>query len=280
VRGNAFLAPALAHDDLAHRQNGAGSADHRLPAEPPVGDLDGLQLLACGDLGRAQRPGLDTAVREERRRVADAAHVQAFHVERVEVASEDELGTATADIHHQTLLRLVLEAVRHAEVDQARLLVAGDDVDGMAERALGTGDEIPGVARLAQRVGPDHAHGTARQVTHPLAELLEAGQRTGHGLVADVVVEIETGGKAHGLAHAVDDPEAVILGAGDDHVEAVRTEVDGCQGRVAVGVRCAHDLRSRVTGDAEPRHTLDAEQERRGARDYTAPHLVHAGASR
>ncbi len=65
--------------------------------------------------------------------------------------------------------------VRDAVVDEPRLLVAGDDVDGEAERTLGLRQECRGVGRHAKRVGRDRAHRRRMQSLDALAEAGEAG---------------------------------------------------------------------------------------------------------
>ena len=67
--------------------------------------------------------------------------------------------------------------VRDAVVDEPRLLVAGDDVDREAERALGLRQERRRVRRDAERVGRDGAHRGRMQAPDPLAEAREAGER-------------------------------------------------------------------------------------------------------
>ena len=67
--------------------------------------------------------------------------------------------------------------VRDAEVDEPRLLVAGDDVDREAERALGLRQERRRVRRDPERVGRDRAHRGRMQAAQALGEAREARER-------------------------------------------------------------------------------------------------------
>jgi len=252
LRRDALAAPALGEHDLAHGENRPRSADGRLPTTLAVSELDGFEFLACGDLGRAHCLRIDAAAAEPALGVAHAAHVQALHLQRFEMTPEDELRAATTDIHHQAQLRFVLEAMRHTEIDEARFLVARDDVNRMAECCLGTGDEVPCIARLAQGVGADHADAARGQVADPFAELGEAVHGACHGLLVDVVVGIEARGEAHRGAHAVEHAEALFGGLRHDHVKAVGAEVHRGEGARRIGVLFRHSdrgLLGRVAAD-------------------------------
>ncbi len=77
---------------------------------------------------------------------------------RLVAFADDELGAAAADIDDEKRAVRGIRVVRDAEIDQARLFDAGDDVDGVAERFLGLREECVGIARAAQRIRADHAH--------------------------------------------------------------------------------------------------------------------------
>ncbi len=80
---------------------------------------------------------------------ADAAHLQAFAQQRLETLADDELGAAAADVGNQALARGVGQGVGHAQVDQARLFTAGNDLDRVPEDGLGALDEFVAVACFA-----------------------------------------------------------------------------------------------------------------------------------
>src|SRR5207253_8318887 len=121
--------------------------------------------------------GPDAAAREEAQAVADAAHVQAVRFQRREALADDALGAATADVDHQPAAGVVGQVVRHAQVDETRLLATRDDLDLVPERALGLLQERPQVTRLTEGVGADRAHAFRRDAAQPLAETLQALQR-------------------------------------------------------------------------------------------------------
>ena len=98
--------------------------------------------------------------------VADAAHVQAFELLRLVAAADDELGGAAADVDHQALLGRGRQAVRDAEVDEARFLACRPRLrSGSPSAASARAQEVLGVLGHAQRVGADRAH--RRRVDSP-----------------------------------------------------------------------------------------------------------------
>src|SRR5690606_19625896 len=103
-----------------------------------------------------------------------------------------DLGAATPDVHHQAP-SLAGRGLGDAEVDETRLLLPGDDVDGVTDGDLRALDEAAAVARRAQRVGAHHAHALRIHPVDALAEALEAGQRPIHGVGLDVAVFAEAG---------------------------------------------------------------------------------------
>jgi hypothetical protein len=66
--------------------------------------------------------------------------------------------------------------LRHAGVDQARFLAAGDHLDGVAKRLLGAQQEGVAVARLAQRLRGHGAHALRRKAGQPGGKAAQAGQ--------------------------------------------------------------------------------------------------------
>ena len=72
--------------------------------------------------------------------------------------ADDELGAAAADVDDQPATGLARHRVRDAEIDEARLLDAGDDFDRVAERLARAIEECALAPRPAQRVGADDAH--------------------------------------------------------------------------------------------------------------------------
>ena len=187
----------------------------------------------------------DRAVAEVLRAQAHAAHVQALEPLGGEPLADDQLGAAAADVDHQPVAGLARRGVRDAEVDQARLFDAGDDLDRVAERIARPVEERALAPRLAQRVGAHHAHPAGLHVVQPLPEALEALQRAGDGFTVEAALLVEAGREPHRLAQAVDDHQLAVRVTRDHHVEAVGPEVDR---REDVGQRIGrlgHPLRPR-----------------------------------
>jgi len=166
--------------DGAHRSGAAGGS---VPATAAEGCLHRLELQARRQARALDALGGDLAVAEKPLAERDAAHLQALQLERREGLADDELGAAAADVDHQAPSRLVRHGVRHAQVDESRLLHAGNDFDRMPESLARTLEERLLAVRQAQRVGAHHAHAVGLHVTQALAETLQAGERAGRYLL-------------------------------------------------------------------------------------------------
>jgi hypothetical protein len=148
------------------------------------------------------------------------------------VLAEDALGAAAADVDHQPPVLGAGGQVRDAHVDQACLLAAGDHFDGMAQRFAGLEQESLGVVRLAQRAGADGAHAAGRHHAQALAETLQALQGALDGALCQPLRGIEPVGQRDALAQPVEHHELPVDVLGDNHVETVRTQIDGRDGLV------------------------------------------------
>ena len=106
------------------------------------------------------------------------------------------------------------------------LAAHGVDLDRMTERPLRGGDELARVLGLAQRVGADGPHVHALERSETLAETLEHGDTARLRLGREVVLLVEAGRELHAFPHAIDDLQLAAPHASDQHVEAVRSEID------------------------------------------------------
>src|SRR3989338_5625450 len=114
-----------------------------LPLPAVVGGND-LQFNACGKFRLLEVLFSDFSAGKKTQAVADAAHVQALQLERLESVADDEFGGAAADVDHQPVVLRLRQAMRHAEVNQARLLAPGDDFDREPQDMLGLRNKIGG----------------------------------------------------------------------------------------------------------------------------------------
>ena len=118
------------------------------------------------------------------------------------------------------------QLVRDAEVDEPRLLMPADHVDGKAERALGDREELARVLRDSESVGRDCAHRgrmQPRQTLPKTGEALEGGSLRGG---ADPALCVETRAEAQRLAPGVEAVDLIALDAADLQPEAVRSQID------------------------------------------------------
>src|SRR6185436_2729510 len=107
-----------------------------LPVAARKSGDDGLQLRAGGKLRLLHRALADLAVGKVAQAVGDAAHEDALELQRPVAGADDELGRAAADVHDEPLVLLGVKLVPPPEIDEARLLAAGHDLDRELERGL------------------------------------------------------------------------------------------------------------------------------------------------
>ena len=164
--------------DVADGLDRAGRTDRFAPAMRAI--VGGELLQFDRDFGLRLVPAFraELAVAEKAQRAGDAAHLQAFLFQRVEMLADDELGAAAADVDDQAALRRIRHAVGDAEIDQARFFAAGHDFDRMTERLFGRPEKRRRSAQPAHRVGGDGAHAFVRQHAQALAETRQTGQRS------------------------------------------------------------------------------------------------------
>src|SRR4051812_29632734 len=115
----------------------------------------------------------------------------------------------------------------HAEIDQPRFLVAGDDFDAQTDIVGNLLDEVAAVRRLAYRAGRDR-----RDAADPLAlgKRAEGGQRLHAGvdrLRRQPAVTERLAAEAHHLLGAIEDAKATVrLDLSHHHVDGIAADVD------------------------------------------------------
>ena len=191
-------------------------------------DLDASRRFRLVKCERRQR-----TIAEKSLRHADTADLQRFQHLRLEPAADDELRRAAADVDDKPRLGAGREHVRNADVDQSRLFVPGNNVDGEPERALGTGEKRPGIARDAERIRRDSAHGGRRESGESFGESRQAGKRQPPRLRRQVAAIVEARADAQHLPLRVEPVDLVAFDPSNFEPEAVRAHVDDrqCSGR-------------------------------------------------
>lgn len=117
---------------------------------------DGGELVLRLQHGAVEGLLAQLAVAKEALGEADAAHLAAGEGLVFEALAYDEFGAAAADIHHQHLAFDVL-GMGDPLIDEARLFLAADDLDGMVQNLGRLAHEVAGVAGAAQSVGAGDA---------------------------------------------------------------------------------------------------------------------------
>ena len=141
----------------------------------------------------------------------DAAHVQAFHHDRVIGLSYDKLGAAPPDIDHQPVILGLCQAMGNPLIHQTRLFLTCHDIDGKAQCLLGSGQKGVGVASPAQGVGADRHHVFWGQILDALPEATQAIQRFGNLLFGQYPIFIQPCGQSNHLLDCVDGMRLIIL---------------------------------------------------------------------
>src|SRR5690606_26452479 len=214
--------------DLRRGLYGAGRADGPRPpgAAEPLTDRAQLELHLEPRLREA--PAAEPAVAEELPGEVHAADLETLELPGLVALADDQLRAAAADVDDERRARDARRIVRDAEVDQPRLLDAGDHLDGMPpERLLGRGEKRLRVPRAAQGARADDPDPVRLHVPQPLPEALEARERALLAFGVEVALLVEARREPHHLAQPVEDGEPPVLRAGDHDMEAVRPEVDG-----------------------------------------------------
>ena len=148
-----------------------------------------------------------------------------MHRHRFECVADDELGAAATDVHHDPPRGGARNAVRHPEIDQARLFAAGDDIDAMAERFACPSQNAARVACPAQGIGTDGPNLLGAEVPEPLPEQGEALDRAFLRRLIERAVFLKAHRQADRLTKAIDDLNAAMIDPRDHHVKAVRPQV-------------------------------------------------------
>ncbi len=165
--------------------------------------------------------------------------MQAFQCQRFKALTDDEFGTAATDIDDQTLAGIIGQRVRHAEVDQTRFFASGDDFDGVAQYFFSTADELFTVARSTQSVGGQHRDAAAIHALQALAEFAQAVDTALLSFFRQDTCGIKAGAKLYLLATFLDGADFALKFLGNNHMEAVRTQIYGSDEivRGSLGVR-------------------------------------------
>ncbi len=223
--GDQLVGPALAHHHAPGAAHRAAGAHCHVPAGSAVAALDEFQLDPRRQPRLAHARPRHLAVSEKTLGMGDAAERHALHQLGLAQAADDQLGAAAADVHHQPARPRLAHAVGHAAVDQARFLHAGNDLDLVAQRALGRGDESGALLHLAQGIGADHTHPLRRDAVQALAEARQAVQRACLRLRREPVLGVQTGAQADRVAQTVDYLQLAAALTRHHHVEAVGAKV-------------------------------------------------------
>ncbi len=123
--------------------------------------------------------------------------------------------------------------MRDAEVDEARFLAAGDDLDRETERLARLAQECRRVLGNPERIRPDRAHGVPRQAAKALAELRQHLERTGLARAVEPLVGGQPGAELGLLAQRVERVDLAVDDATDQEMEAVGSKVDCSKGFVS-----------------------------------------------
>jgi hypothetical protein len=230
VGGDPRGGPAVGDEEQLQRAEGAGRAEGLVPAQLAKGAANRLELLRGGELRPSQRGLGDAAVREIAKAPGHAAHEEALGAQGLVALADDALRGAAADVDHQPPRGVGVNRVRHAEIDQPGLFAAGDDLDGVAQRGLGLGQELRRGVRPPKRVRPHRAHLAGPKLGEALAEAVQARQRARPRLQREVAGLVEARRQPHGLLEPIEDLHVVLDYARHDGVKAIGTKVHSGDG--------------------------------------------------
>ena len=181
-------------------------------------------LPAGGHRGaRRSRPAREEAVGQP-----DGTELEAAGGEHLAPLADQDLGRPAADVDEQRPLLEHRHRLEDTEVDQPRLLEPRDHLDLDLRLLAGAADEDVGVGGLAGGAGGDRPEGDDPVALGDPSHALQAGDRPIHRVRRHLLHVGAAVAEAHDLLLAADDLEVLVTrAAGDDHVEAVRSEVEG-----------------------------------------------------
>jgi hypothetical protein len=228
--------PPLLAEDLPDSDDGARCADRGLPPLVLEPARDGPELQPRRGLGETEGVSRHHSVREVGTAVIHATHVQTVGTHRLEPLPDDQLGAPASDVHHDPAFRRGV-IVGNAEINKTSLLLARDDLHGMAQRLGGARAERRSVPRSAQRVGSHGPDVRPVDVSDPFPETPEAVQGFLLRRFREPSLGIQPGREPDRLPEPVQNAEATGVGLGDHHVEAVRAQIQHGRGERLVGAR-------------------------------------------
>jgi hypothetical protein len=193
---------------------------------PPEEGLDGTKLELRRGSGALESFTGNSPFREETFGQRYAPEMETLELARLGPLTQNQLGTASADINDQSQPVRRRHAVRHASVNQARFLQSRDNFDWMAERYFGLGHERAVLASAPNRAGTRGPHLAGVDVAKALAESRQAIERAFARRRGNVAAAREALGQAHGFANSIENSELAMAQLANDHVKAVGTEID------------------------------------------------------
>ncbi len=153
--------------------------------------------------------------------------MQAGTVLGFKVLSDNQLGTAATNIHHQAAAGAVRQGVGNTQINQAGFFLTGNDVNVMAQNGFCLLNKGTAIEGYAQCTGGDHAHAAGRQVANTLGETTQTVESALHGVFVQKQLVVQPCSQLNLLAHAIEDTDILLVGFCHNHVEAVGTQVDG-----------------------------------------------------
>ena len=225
-QGDGTIGPLFPLQHVAHGADGARAAEAALPAQLAVLVDDGGELVLGFQHGIVEGLLAQLAVGKEALGEADTPHLAAGERLVIEALADDELGAAAADVHHQYLALDVL-GMGDPLIDETRLFLAADDLDGVVEHLGRLAHELAGVAGTAQGIGAGDADLIRLDVGQPLGKQGEAVEAPGHGFGRHAALAVHSLCQPHPLFYPIDDLQPSFGEAGDDHVKAVRAKIHG-----------------------------------------------------
>ena len=259
LQADALFAPAIGLGDAADGFHGSRGA-YRLG--PSALAIIGDKLLKFhADFRLCPLPPLrgDLAVFKEAQGAGNAADLETLALQCLVALSDDELGTAAANVDDQARVVVHGQSMGHALIDQAGFLAAGNHLDGVPERRLCGQQESLRIRQLANRVGGNGAHMMGLEPFQALAKTCQARERGFTAVPRERSVLAQAGGEANGLAQAINNPQLPMGVSCYHQMKTVGANVRGGD-QVAIA-----NLPVKVAGTHEPYFSRSASWAQWGA---------------
>jgi hypothetical protein len=156
--------------------------------------------------------------------------LDALHFQGLKAFTDDQFGTAAADVNDQAAVFMPRYTLRDTQVNEPGFFPPGNDIDTATERRFRDHQDGIGIFHATKRLGTDGPQIVYRDSSQPLAETREASKSTVLDNRVQLTLFIQAAAQPDHFLYPVDNPQFPVLTAGYQHVKAVAAKINGREG--------------------------------------------------